>query len=124
MNKTYHAEIVGSAKELSKIDQAKFITGVDAMALDEVVTPENKLKIKVANYVAISVHNEKSENTDYDVHYIISKTGEIYYTSSNSCIEKLADIMYIIEDEDVDIMFYKSPSKNYKGKYFLNCSIA
>lgn len=127
MEKTYSAKIAYSYKPLTTVEKAKYITGVEAIALDESVTPDESVKCIVNNVIAISIHNEKSENKDYTAYYIEAGNGDIYYTSSENCFEKLTDILDVLADEqeeNIQIKFFKSPSKNYKGKYFINCCIA
>lgn len=127
MEKSYTAKIAYEYKPLTAVEKAKYITGVEAIALDEAVTPDESVKCVVNNLIALAVHNEKAENTDYTAYYIEATNGNVYYTSSLNCFEKLSDILDILVDhqeENIQIKFFKSPSKNYKGKYFLNCCIA
>lgn len=86
---------------------------------DFVITP--------ADYVILSVHNEKSKDRkDYENYLIIDKDGTKYVTGSPSfwsSFKSIWDSMKEEGDEEFQISVYKVPSKNYSGKDFLTCSI-
>lgn len=86
---------------------------------DFIITP--------ADYVILSVHNEKSKDRkDYENYLIIDKDGTKYVTGSPSfwtSFKSIWDSMKEEGDEEFQISVYKVPSKNYSGKDFLTCSI-
>ena len=73
----------------------------------------------------LSIHNEKSDNVDYENYVIIDKNGDKYVTGSASFWSSFMDIYNEMqgEEEAWSIKAYKLDSKNYKGKKFLTCSI-
>ena len=98
----------------------------NAIKLDEIANDtENLVKIQPKDYAILAVHNEKSDNKDYELYLIIDRDGTKYVTGSPSfwnaflgIFEELAD-----ETEPWSIVVYKRDSKNYKGKQFLTCSL-
>lgn len=97
----------------------------DTVALDTVVTPDERLRFTPFGYAKVAVHNEKSDNKDYYKYLIKDIDGTIYTTGSESFMSTFSDIYEEMEDydEDYEIECYKRESKNYKGKYFLTCKI-
>ena len=96
----------------------------DAIALDEALTDENAtLEIAVKDYAVLNVHNEAADDKDYSKYIIVSETGEKYTTGSNTFFRSFKDIYTEMQGEAFSIKVYKKPSTNYKGKFFLSCSI-
>ena len=96
------------------------------IALDEAINEETpKLMIDVAGYVVASVHNEKSDNVDYEKFIIIDKDGQRYITGSHPFFSSFKEIWDEMKNENEDwaITAYKRESNNYKGKEFLTCTI-
>ena len=95
----------------------------NAIKLDEVATFDN-VSIHPADYAILSVHNEKSDNKDYELYLIIDKDGTKYVTGSPSFWNAFMNIYDEMHSEaDWTITVYKRDSKNYKGKQFLTCSL-
>ena len=96
----------------------------DAIKLDT-VCDENSVIIEPVDYAVLAIHNEKSDNVDYENYVIIDKNGDKYVTGSPSFWSSFMDIYEEMnnEDEAWSIKVYKLDSKNYKGKKFLTCSI-
>lgn len=118
----YSVEIVMSSKDLSAKERIAIKDTTNAVSLDEacegaplVITPDF--------YVELNVHNEKSEDKDYVKFVVVDKAGQKYVTGSQSFWNAFIDIAEEMGDEDYEIEIYKLPSKNYKGKSFLTCSI-
>ena len=97
----------------------------NAIKLDEVASSENPIVISPADYAILSVHNEKSDNKDYELYLIIDHDGNKYVTGSPSFWNAFKGIFDEMKDETAEwnIEVYKRDSKNYKGKQFLTCSI-
>ena len=97
----------------------------NAIKLDE-ATQNGKVIIKPIAYVVLSIHNEKSDNKDYENYLIIDENNDKYVTGSASFWNSFCDIWSDMAGEDEEWMLecYRLPSKNYKGKDFLTCSIA
>lgn len=120
----YKTEIVESSKELTGKQKLIFKDLSNAVKLDS-ATEEQPLVITPVDYAVIAVHNEKSENPDYNNYVIVDKNGTKYVTGSPSFWQAFTDIWSAMadEDEEYQIEVYKLDSKNYKGKQFLTCSI-
>lgn len=123
-NANYSVTIKESSKELSAKDRIRLKDTSDAIKLDE-ATETEALIIKPTNYVILDVHNEKSENKDYSLYLIEDEQGNKFVTSSESFFNAFMDIYTEMEEEteDYEIKIYRLPSKNYKGKSFITCSI-
>lgn len=120
----YKTEITESSKELSGKEKLIFKDLSNAVKLDS-ATDGKQLRITPVDYAVIKVHNEKSENPDYNNYVIVDKDGTKYVTGSPSFWQAFTDIWDAMadEDEEYEIAIYKLDSKNYKGKQFLTCSI-
>ncbi len=128
MGNNYHAEIKETSKELSVKERIAIKDTLNAIKIDEKTKEckENKEKfiINVDYYVTLSIHNEKSENKDYELFVIVDKNnGEKYVTGSSSFINSFTNIAEEMNGDDFSIECYRVASKNYKGKEFISCSI-
>lgn len=96
----------------------------NAVSLDE-ATQSEKVIINPDYYAILDVHNEKSEDKDYVKYLIVDKSGTKFVTGSKSFFTSFKSIMDEMEgcDEEFSIEVYRMPSKNYKGKEFITCSI-
>lgn len=96
----------------------------NAISLDE-VTQNAKFVFEPDYYAILDVHNEKSEDKDYIKYIIVDKAGTKLVTGSESFFTSFKSIMDEIAccDEEFSIEAYRMPSKNYKGKEFITCSI-
>ena len=113
-----------SLANLSNRDRVMLKDTSDAIALDEALTDENAtLEIAVRDYAVLNVHNEAADDKDYSKYIIVSETGEKYTTGSNTFFRSFKDIYTEMQGEAFSIKVYKKPSTNYKGKFFLSCSI-
>lgn len=120
----YSVKIVNASKELSARDRVAVKDTTNAIALDD-ATKDSPLVIAIDYYVELAVHNEKSEDKDYKKYVVVDKTGNKFVTGSESFFTAMLEIMEEMADsgEDFEIQVYRMPSKNYKGKEFLTCSI-
>lgn len=122
----YEVKIVDSSKELSARERISLKNFDDMVQLDDAINAETpKLMIDVAGYAVASVHNEKSDNVDYEKFIIIDKDGQRYITGSQPFFSSFKEIWDEMEGEGEDwaITAYKRESNNYKGKEFLTCTI-
>lgn len=122
----YEVKIIESSKELSARERISLKNFDEMIALDEAVNAETpRLMIDVSGYVVASVHNEKSDNVDYNKFIIIDKDGQRYITGSNPFFSSFKEIWdeMLGENEEWRITVYKRESNNYKGKEFLTCTI-
>lgn len=121
----YSVEIVQCSTELSHKERVKIKDTTDAIKLDE-VTQEQEVIIKPAMYAVLAIHNEKSENGDYNVYVVVDEDGTKYTTGSESFWTSFMNIYEEMRDETGEewaVKAYRVPSKNYKGKDFITCSI-
>ena len=96
----------------------------NAISLDE-VTQGAKFVFEPDYYAILDVHNDKSEDKDYIKYVIVDKAGTKLVTGSESFFTSFRSIMDEMSgcDEEFSIEAYRMPSKNYKGKEFITCSI-
>lgn len=121
----YSVEIKETNKELTTKERILLKDTSDAIKLDEACSEEAVI-IKPVLYAVLAVHNEKSDNVDYEQYVLQDESGQKYVTGSESFWSSFTNIyveMKEDEEEDWAIKVYKLDSKNYKGKKFLTCSI-
>lgn len=127
MTNDYSVVISEVSQELTAKERIMLKDTTNAIKLDDLTQEtEEKVIITPEIYAVLSIHNEKSEqNKDYKNFIIIDKTGKKYVTSSESFWNSFTDIANEMggEPEEWSIEVYRVPSKNFKGKEFLNCSI-
>ena len=120
----YSVKIKESSRELTAKYRIALKDTSNAIKLDT-ACEENAIIIEPVDYAVLSIHNEKSDNIDYENYVIIDKTGDRYVTGSASFWSSFMNIYNEMqgENEEWAIKAYKLDSKNYKGKKFLTCSI-
>lgn len=122
----YKAVVARASKELSAKEKIMIKDMSDAVKLDDAVK-EQAIVVKPEFYAIINVHNEKSDTKDYTKIVIVDGDSGIKYTTgSMPFITTFEDIMQEMEDAgetDFSLKVYAKESKNYKGKYFITCSI-
>lgn len=122
----YKAVVARASKELSAKEKIMLKDMSDAVKLDDAVK-EQAIVVKPEFYAIINVHNEKSDTKDYTKIVIVDGDSGIKYTTgSMPFITTFEDIMEEMEDAgetDFSLKVYAKESKNYKGKYFITCSI-
>lgn len=120
----YSVSIKETSKQLSAKERIQFKDTTSAKKIDEesqigdfIITP--------SFYGILEVHNEKSDNVDYENYVIVDESGEKYVTGSASFWSSFMDIAKEMEGETEEwaVKVFRVPSKNYKGKDFLTCSI-
>ena len=120
----YSVSIKESSRELTAKQRVALKDTTSAIKLDE-ATQVEPVTINVDMYAVLAIHNEKSENPDYDNYIVVDKNGTKYVTGSASFWSSFMDIFTEMEGEDEEwaLKVYRVPSKNYKGKDFITCSI-
>lgn len=120
----YSVSIAYASKELSAKERIQLKDTTSAIKLDE-VTQTEPLCILPAMYAELDVHNEMSDNKDYKNYIIVDEQGKKYVTGSSSFWTSFMEIAKEMENETEEwaINVYRMPSKNYKGKEFITCSI-
>lgn len=132
MRDGYSAVIRESSKQLSPKEKLFALQYASARKLDEVVQGSEPFVIDNPEfYVVLDVHNEKAvDNIDYTIIVITDNNGVKYCTGSKSFISDFTEIWIAMTDDDTGEFYepwgvevVKMPSKNYKGKSFLKCSV-
>lgn len=120
----YSVEIAETSKQLSAKERIRIKDTMDAIKLDE-ATKDGAIVINPAMYAVLNIHNEKSDNVDYKNYIVVDKDGTKYVTGSESFWSSFMNIYEEMdgEQEEWGIKVYRAPSKNYKGKDFITCSI-
>lgn len=120
----YSVEIRETSRELTPKQRIALKDTSDSIKLDT-ACEEEAIIIEPVDYAVLSIHNEKSDNVDYENYVIIDTNGDKYITGSASFWNSFMDIYNEMqgEEEAWSIKAYKLDSKNYKGKKFITCSI-
>lgn len=120
----FEAKIREASKELTAKERVKFKDTTNAVQLDE-VTKGGALVITPDFYIILDIHNENSEDKDYVKYVVVDKDGTKYVTGSGSFFSAFKEIVDEMDGsgEEYGVEIYRLPSKNYKGKEFLTCSI-
>lgn len=122
---SYKASITETSRELSAYERVKFKDVSDAAKLDELTQEKENLVISPVMYIVLDITNEKSDNPNYNNYIIVDADGNKYVTGSQSFWNSFMDIWDDMEDfnEPWSIKVMRKPSKNFKGKDFLTCSL-
>lgn len=126
MERDYKVAIEEVSKELTKTQRISIKDVSNCIRLDEAVMSSegNVVEIDVDYYAVLDVHNEKAQDDkDYKNYIIVDKDGTKFVTGSKSFWNSFSDIYDEMEGEDFTILVYTKPSKNYRDKYFITCSI-
>lgn len=124
----YSAKVIEISKEVSAKQKIQLKDTTNCISLDEATTENDRMIISPDFYAVIAVHNEKSEDKDYEKYVVVDRAGNKYVTGSKSFFTALRDIMSDMAaeapDEEYEIEVYRRESANYKGKTFITCSLA
>ena len=124
----YSAKVIEISKEVSAKQKIQLKDTTNCISLDEATNENDRMIISPDFYAVIAVHNEKSEDKDYEKYVVVDRAGNKYVTGSKSFFTALRDIMSDMaaeaQDEEYDIEVYRRESANYKGKTFITCSLA
>lgn len=128
MTTGYSVEIAESSMELTAKERIKMKDTTNAIKLDELTQEEGneEVIIEPQAYAVLNIHNEHlDQNKDYVNYVLVDKDGTKYVTSSESFWISFMEIYKEMENESEpwSIIVYRVPSKNFKGKEFLTCSI-
>lgn len=129
----YKAVVKESVKGLTAREKIAIKALNDVTELNDLVTPEQAIMININNVVTVQVHNEKSDNQDYNKYVYIDRDGTKYVSGSEPLYTTVKDILSDIEDaiadgemdetEDITIKVMKKESANYKGQMFLTAEL-
>jgi hypothetical protein len=120
----YSVKIKESSMELSAKQRIALKDTTSCIKLDE-ATQVEPITIYPQMWAVLEIHNEKSDNKDYENYVLVDQMGVKYVTGSKSFWTAFMDIYEEMagEDEEWGIKVYRVESKNYKGKEFITCSI-
>ena len=123
-NANYSATINEASRDFSPKERIMMKDTSDAIHLDE-ATRVDAIVVKPVAWAVLDIHNEKSEDKDYQNFIIIDENGQKYVTGSKSFWSSFRGIYDEMNgsDEEWGIKIFSSPSKNYKGKSFITCSL-
>ena len=124
----YNVKIIESSKELTKREVLKMKDTTNTLSIDELIKDgeDTSFIITPVDYVVLSIECDKFDGEEKTVKniIIIDKDDKKYRTGSQSFIEAFTNIYDEMRgEEEYEIEIYKVPSKNYKSKYFITCSI-
>lgn len=120
----YSVNIREVSRNITAKERVMLKDTTNAISLDE-ATQGAKFVFEPDYYAVLDVHNEKSEDKDYVKYVIVDKAGTKLVTGSESFFTSFKSIMDEMDgcDEEFSIEAYRMPSKNYKGKEFITCSV-
>lgn len=122
-NVNYSTVVESASKQLTARERIMVKDFTNAIKLD-MATAEGKPLVIIPDYYAvIAVHNDKSDNKDYKKYVIVDTEGNKFVTGSENFFNTFMNIYEEMAGEQFSISIYQSPSKNYKNKTFLTCSI-
>ncbi len=121
----YTVEIKETNLELTARARIMLKDTTNAIGLDEYIVDEQGVEITPIGYAILGIHNDKSENKEYEVYVIVDNNNQKYVTGSQSFFSSFMNIFEEMsqEDEEFTIKAYKKPSKNYSGKEFITRSL-
>lgn len=126
MRKDYNVTITDASRELTAREKLKFTDVQNCLSIDTLIDENGGyLLIKPVDYVALDIHNEHADNSDYSKFVVIDTDGNMYSTGSTAFIESFIQITEAMADSgetDYEIKCYKVKSKNYNGS-FIKCTI-
>ena len=128
-HKEYQAKVKECSKDLSIKEKISLKSTEKFIKLDS-ATKVEPVDIDVDYYAVLQIHNEKSDNKDYEVYVLIDKDGQGYITGSPSFFRSFMDIWDEMMSAEADgkgepwkIRVSRRPSKNREGKDFLIADI-
>lgn len=121
----YNVTITEVSKDLTHKERVQLMDTTSAVRLDKATADGEDVIIDPDFWAVLSIHNEKSDDKEYDNYLIVDKGGVRYVTGSKAFWSSFTDIMDEMagSNEDFKIRVYRSPSKNYSGKDFITCEI-
>lgn len=126
----YTATIKEASRELTPKERVMFkdtgnATQLNKLAEEAMMTGTSAIIDNIRDYAITSIHNEASEDVDYDNYILIDGAGNKYYTGSKPFWNSFKAIWDEMHDsgEEWGIELNLIPSKNYAGKKVLTCSL-
>ena len=126
----YSSTIKESSRELTPKERVMFkdlgnATKLNDMAEEAMNAGAKAIIENIKDYAIVAIHNEASEDVDYNKYLIIDGNGDKYYTGSAPFWNSFKSIWDEMSesDEEWGIQLNLIPSKNYAGKTVLTCSL-
>lgn len=126
----YSATIVSASRELSPKEKVMFkdlgnATKLNDLAEEAMANGGKAIIESIKDFAVIGIHNEASEDVDYNNYLIIDGNGDKYYTGSTPFWNSFKGIYDEMSQsgEEWGIQLNLLPSKNYSGKMVLTCSL-
>lgn len=121
----YKCTIVESSRTLTAKEriQAKNVNEVIKLGEE---CKENRVLIDVDYWVHLHIHNDKSDDKEYEGYLLVDKNGSKYYTGSESFWRAFESIWEEVDGNDIgewSLAVTLLPSKNRSGQSFLTCDI-
>lgn len=119
----YKVTIIESSRELTAKERVAIKTFANAQPLD--VPEMNGAIIEPKDWAVVSVHNEKSDNVDYEKYLIIGNDGNRYVTGSKPFWTSFRGIWdeMVGTEESWGFVVRHVQSKNHRDKEFIICEI-
>ena len=121
----YSVAVKETSREITAKQRVQLKDTTSAVRLDKATQNGEGVIINPDFWAVLAIHNEKSNDKDYENYIVVDKDGSRYVTGSKSFWSSFNDIMDDMSDSDEEfsIRVYRSPSKNYSGKDFITCEI-
>ena len=125
-NQNYTCKIIESNGEFDAYERVMCKDLGDAIPLDE-ATAQEPVVIEYAKHLILAIHNEKSEDKDYEKCVVIDPEGRKFVCGGATFRRELENIVAELSDAGIisgfNIKVYRKASNNYKGKDFITCSL-
>lgn len=125
-NQNYTCKIIESNGEFDAYERVMCKDLGDAIPLDD-ATQQGPVVIEYEKHLILGIHNEKSEDKDYEKCVVIDPAGRKFVCGSATFRRELENIVAELSDAGIisgfNIKVYRKASNNYKGKDFITCSL-
>lgn len=114
-----------TARERIMLKDTSNAEGLDAITQEAMIN-NTKVIIEVDTWALLQIENDRADDAVYENIVIVDRDGVKYVTGSKSFITTFLDIAQEMKDcgeEDLVIQAFRKESKNYKGKFFITCSL-
>ena len=120
----YSCKVLEANVELSPKQRIMLKDTTNAIKLDT-ATKQGDVHIVPTIWGVLGIHNEKSDDKDYNNYFVVSEDGRKYITGSPSFWNSFNEIVSEMEgvDEPWGIVIYRVPSSKREGKDFITCSV-
>lgn len=126
----YNATVAESSRELTPKERVMFkdlgnATKLNDLAEGAQTNGEKAIIDNIKDYAILAIHNEASEDVDYNNYLIVDGAGNKYYTGSQPFWNSFKSIWDEMHEsgEEWGIQLNLIPSKNFAGKTVLTCSL-